>query len=80
MNQSSFFVNISLLKQNTNFRRVFVARTISVMAFGILLVAVPVQVHQLTGSTVQVSLAMLLDGIGMFTDPVEEHCQTDLNG
>ena len=67
MNQSSFFVNISLLKQNTNFRRVFVARTISVMAFGILLVAVPVQVHQLTGSTVQVSLAMLLDGIGMFT-------------
>ena len=66
MNQSSFFVNISLLKQNAHFRWVFIARTISVLAFGILMVAVPVQVHQLTGSTLQVSLAMMLDGCGMF--------------
>ena len=39
---------------------------ISVFAFGILMVAVPVQIHQLTGSTLQVGAAMALDGIGMF--------------
>jgi ENTS family enterobactin (siderophore) exporter len=66
MVKSSIFVNFNLLKQNENFRSVFIARTISVLAFGILMVAVPVQVHQLTGSTLQVSLAMMLDGIGMF--------------
>jgi ENTS family enterobactin (siderophore) exporter len=66
MAKSSIFVNFNLLKQNANFRSVFIARTISVLAFGILMVAVPVQVHQLTGSTLQVSLAMMLDGLGMF--------------
>jgi MFS transporter, ENTS family, enterobactin (siderophore) exporter len=66
MAKSSIFLNFNLLKQNENFRSVFIARTISVLAFGILMVAVPVQVHQLTGSTLQVSLAMMLDGLGMF--------------
>ena len=66
MTKSSIFVNFNLLKENTNFRSVFIARTISVLAFGILMVAVPVQVHQVTGSTLQGSLAMMLDGLGMF--------------
>ncbi|MDN3578306.1 enterobactin transporter EntS [Chitinimonas viridis] len=66
MSRPSIFLDFSLLKQNANFRAVFVARMMSVLALGILMVAVPVQIHQLTGSTLQVGLAMALDGIGMF--------------
>ncbi|QNM94851.1 enterobactin transporter EntS [Chitinimonas koreensis] len=66
MSKPSFFVDFSLLRQNAHFRAVFVARMMSVFALGILTVAVPVQIHQLTGSTLQVGLAMALDGVGMF--------------
>ncbi|MBL8507741.1 MAG: enterobactin transporter EntS, partial [Chitinimonas sp.] len=66
MSRPSIFLDFSLLKQNAHFRAVFVARMMSVLALGILMVAVPVQIHQLTGSTLQVGLAMALDGIGMF--------------
>ena len=66
MSRPSIFLDFSLLKQNAHFRAVFVARMMSVLALGILMVAVPVQIHQLTGSSLQVGLAMALDGIGMF--------------
>lgn len=59
-------VDFGLLKTNGHFRAIFVARMMSVFALGILTVAVPVQIHELTGSTVQVGLAMALDGMGMF--------------
>ncbi len=45
---------------------VFMARMMSVLALGMMTVAVPIQIHQMTGSTLQVGLIMALDGIGMF--------------
>jgi ENTS family enterobactin (siderophore) exporter len=66
MRKSPIFIDFSLLRQNAHFRAIFLARTMSVFALGILTVAVPVQIHQLTGSTLQVALAVALDGIGMF--------------
>jgi ENTS family enterobactin (siderophore) exporter len=66
MRFSSLFVDFGLLRQNAHFRAVFVARLMSVFALGLLTVAVPVQIHALTGSTLQVGLALALDGAGMF--------------
>ncbi|MEP7452753.1 enterobactin transporter EntS [Phyllobacterium sp. SB3] len=63
---ASFIVDFSLLKRNANFRAVFAARMMSVIALGILTVAVPVQIHQLTGSALQVGIVIALDGVGMF--------------
>lgn len=60
------FVDLSLLKTNPNFRRLLVARTVSLLGLGLLAVAVPVQVYNLSGSSFLVGLAMALDGIGMF--------------
>ncbi|QDQ27206.1 enterobactin transporter EntS [Chitinimonas arctica] len=66
MPKPSLLLDFSLLKQNPHFRAVFVARMMSVFALGIMLVAVPVQIHALTGSSLQVGAAMALDGVGMF--------------
>lgn len=63
---ASFLVDFSLLKRNASFRAVFAARMMSVIALGILTIAVPVQIHQLTGSALQVGIVIALDGIGMF--------------
>ncbi|MEJ2792352.1 enterobactin transporter EntS [Iodobacter sp. LRB] len=63
---SSIFVDFSLLKNNSNFRSVFIARLISVLSLGMLTVAVPVQIHALTGSALHVGMAVALDGVGMF--------------
>ncbi|UKJ76355.1 enterobactin transporter EntS [Azospirillum brasilense] len=66
MTLSNLFVDISLLKTNPDFRRVLIARTISLMALGLLSVAVPLQVYALTGSSLQVGVAAACDGVGMF--------------
>lgn len=66
MSSSPLFVDFALLRQNANFRAVFVARLISVFSLGLLTVAVPVQIHALTGSSLQVGFAIALDGAGMF--------------
>ncbi|MDQ2101194.1 enterobactin transporter EntS [Azospirillum isscasi] len=66
MTLSNLFVDVSLLKTNPDFRRVLIARTISLMALGLLAVAVPVQVYGLTGSSLQVGMAAACDGVGMF--------------
>lgn len=63
---SRLFVDISLLRTNANFRRILVARTISLMGLGMLTVSVPLQIYGLTGSSFQVGLAAALDGAGMF--------------
>ena len=63
---SNLFVDVSLLKTNPDFRRVLIARTISLMALGLLSVAVPLQVYALTGSSLQVGMAAACDGVGMF--------------
>ncbi|HSX61723.1 MAG TPA: enterobactin transporter EntS [Tahibacter sp.] len=66
MRSPSLFVDVGLLRQNAHFRAVFVARLMSVFALGLLTVAVPVQIHALTGSALQVGFALALDGAGMF--------------
>ncbi|PWC38154.1 enterobactin transporter EntS [Azospirillum sp. TSO22-1] len=66
MTLSRLFVDVSLLKTNPDFRRVLTARTISLLALGLLSVAVPVQVYELTGSSLHVGLAVAFDGLGMF--------------
>ncbi|MBM6549484.1 enterobactin transporter EntS [Marinomonas ostreistagni] len=62
----SIFLDFSLLKTNKNFRAIFIARLMSVLGIGMLNVAVPIQIYELTGSSLQVGLAVTLDGIGMF--------------
>ena len=59
-------LDFSLLKENPNFRMVVIARMLSILALGMMTVAVPIQIHQMTGSTLQVGMIMALDGIGMF--------------
>ncbi len=66
MTLSKLLVDASLLKTNPDFRRVLIARTISLLGLGLLSVAVPVQVYDLTGSSVLVGLAVACDGVGMF--------------
>lgn len=66
MTPPKILLDFSLLKKNPYFRMVFIARLISVLALGMMTVAVPIQIHQMTGSTLQVGLIMALDGIGMF--------------
>ncbi|MDW6092707.1 enterobactin transporter EntS [Vibrio rhizosphaerae] len=66
MKTPKLLLDFSLLKQNPHFRMVFIARMMSVLALGMMTVAVPIQIHQMTGSTLQVGLIMALDGIGMF--------------
>lgn len=66
MTASDFFVDISLIRSNANYRRVLLARTISLMGLGMLAVSVPIQVYNLTGSTLYVGIVAALDGVGMF--------------
>ncbi|RLM24498.1 MFS transporter [Brenneria alni] len=66
MAKSSILLDFSLLKNNAHFRAIFVARMLSVFALGMLAVGVPVQIQTMTGSTLQVGIAVALDGIGMF--------------
>ena len=60
------FVDLGLLRRNRDFRSVFIARTISLLGLGMLSVAVPMQVYALTGDSLQVGLALALEGGGMF--------------
>lgn len=81
MAKSPILLDFSLLKNNANFRAVFFARLISILGLGMLTVAVPVQIQQMTGSTLQVGLAVTLDGAGMFIGLLlGAYWQTDLIG
>lgn len=66
MAKKSLFVDLSVLRDNRNFRNVFIARTISLLGLGMLSVALPMQVYQLTGDSLQVGVVMALEGIGLF--------------
>ncbi|MEN0035916.1 MAG: enterobactin transporter EntS [Cellvibrio sp.] len=66
MAKKSIFVDLSVLRDNRNFRNVFIARTISLLGLGMLSVAIPMQVYQLTGDSFHVGVAMALEGIGLF--------------
>lgn len=66
MNRHSMLLNLSLLKTHPDFRAVFIARFISILSLGLLGVAIPVQIQTLTGSALQVGLAVTLTGSAMF--------------
>jgi len=66
MNKSSHFIDLSLLKTHPAFRAVFIARFISIVALGMLTVALPVQIQQMTNSPLLVGLAVTLAAAGMF--------------
>ncbi|AHG18889.1 enterobactin exporter EntS [Chania multitudinisentens RB-25] len=66
MNKPSILLDFSLLKTNAAFRAVFCARFISIVALGLMAIAIPVQIQALTGSTLLVGLAVTLAGSGMF--------------
>ncbi len=60
-----YVVDVSLLRRNRDFRRVFLARTVSLFGLGFLAVALPVQVQDATGSSLAVGLVMALEGAGL---------------
>lgn len=64
--KSSLMVDFSLLRDNAAFRTIVVARTLSVFSLGMLTVAAPVQIQDMTGAPMQVGLAMALGGGGAF--------------
>lgn len=66
MNKPSILLDFGLLKTNAAFRAVFCARFISILALGLMAIAIPVQIQALTGSTLLVGLAVTLAGCGMF--------------
>lgn len=66
MKKTSILLDIGLLKSNPDFRAVFCARFISILALGLMAIAIPVQIQALTGSTLLVGLAVTLAGCGMF--------------
>jgi len=66
MAKPSILLDFSLLKNNAHFRAIFCARMLSVFALGMLAVGVPIQIQAMTGSTLQVGVAVTLDGVGMF--------------
>lgn len=66
MKKSSHLIDLSLLKTHPDFRAVFIARFLSILALGMLVVALPVQIQHLTQSPWQVGLSVTLAGSGMF--------------
>ncbi|MFT4088764.1 MAG: MFS transporter [Gordonia sp. (in: high G+C Gram-positive bacteria)] len=59
-------IDVTPLRESVAFRRVFIARCISLIGIGLLLVAVPVQMYQLTGSSFQVGAATAVTGAMTF--------------
>lgn len=64
--KTTLLVDFCLLRNNRNFRNVFIARTISLLALGLLSVALPIQIFELTNDSFQVGLVMSLEGTGLF--------------
>lgn len=64
--KTSLLLDFSLLRENAAFRTIVIARTLSVFSLGMLTVAAPVQIQDMTGAPMQVGLAMALGGGGAF--------------
>ncbi len=60
------FIDIDPLRTSREFRYLFTARVVSLFGLGFLIVAVPVQVYQLTGSTAQVAAVSAVIGVTTF--------------
>ncbi|PWB92904.1 enterobactin transporter EntS [Methylosinus sporium] len=66
MTRPRILTDFSLLRNNRDFRAVFVARTLSLFALGLLTVAVPVQALQLTGSPAAAGFVVAFGGGAAF--------------
>ncbi|MFD4366941.1 enterobactin transporter EntS [Rhodococcus sp. NPDC058521] len=63
---SRYAIDLSPLRTSREFRYIFIARTISIFGLGLLLVAVPLQVYDMTGSTLAVGAASIVVGVSVF--------------
>ncbi|WP_328394280.1 enterobactin transporter EntS [Nocardia sp. NBC_00416] len=59
-------IDLAPLRTSRDFRTLFLARTISVFGIGFLVVALPIQVYQRTGSTAMVAAVATVIGISAF--------------
>lgn len=64
---SGLLIDISPLRTSRPFRAAFAARLVSVLGIGLLMVALPVQVYQLSGSTLHVAGVTTITAIALFT-------------
>ncbi|WP_280439931.1 enterobactin transporter EntS [Nocardia cyriacigeorgica] len=64
---SGLLIDISPLRSSRPFRAAFAARLVSVLGIGLLMVALPVQVYQLSGSTLHVAGVTTVTAIALFT-------------
>jgi ENTS family enterobactin (siderophore) exporter len=62
MSESGVFLDVRPLRESAAFRRVFIARTISIFGIGLLMVGVPIQMYALTGSSFLVGLVAAVEG------------------
>ncbi|PXX69334.1 ENTS family enterobactin (siderophore) exporter [Nocardia tenerifensis] len=61
-----FVIDLSPLRDSRPFRFIFAARLISLLGIGLLMVALPVQVYQLTGSSLHVAGVSVVTALAMF--------------
>ncbi|MEZ5212097.1 MFS transporter [Gordonia sp. (in: high G+C Gram-positive bacteria)] len=66
MSTTPVLLDLSPLRISPAFRRIFVARAVSLIGIGMLMVSVPVQMWQLTGSSFQVGAATAVTGTTTF--------------
>lgn len=66
MKLKNILTDFGLLKTNQHFRNLFIARTISLLTIGMLIVAIPQQVYQMTQDVFQVAIVTAIEGIAMF--------------
>ncbi|MFF0817413.1 enterobactin transporter EntS [Rhodococcus sp. NPDC003318] len=62
MSERGVLLDLRPLRESAAFRRVFVARTISILGIGMLMVGVPIQVYDLTGSSFLVGVVAAVEG------------------
>ncbi|CCH30004.1 enterobactin transporter EntS [Actinosynnema sp. NPDC047251] len=60
MRLGDLVVDTTPLRQSKEFRYLFIARLVSLFGFGLTTVAIPVQIYDLTGSSLQVSLVSVV--------------------
>jgi ENTS family enterobactin (siderophore) exporter len=62
MSERGVLLDIRPLRESAAFRRVFIARTISIFGIGMLMVGVPIQMYALTESSFMVGLVAAVEG------------------
>ncbi|RDI50181.1 enterobactin transporter EntS [Nocardia mexicana] len=63
---NALLVDISPLRTSRGFRCAFAARLVSVLGIGLLMVALPVQIYQLSGSSVHVAAVATVTAVALF--------------